>query len=260
MTGPGTNTYILGRGRVAVLDPGPAMGAHLAAILAALGPDEHVSHILITHTHLDHTALVPALVAETGAVTAGFGAYTGARTNSGEGIDHDFAPDIVLADGNLLAGDTWQVQALHTPGHAANHLCFAFGDVLFSGDHVMSWSTSLIAPPDGDMAAYMASLRRLQTGAWYTAYPSHGAPITDLLARLAFLIAHRHAREAAILAALAQGPLSVTALTARVYTDIPATLLPAAQRNVLAHLLDLQRQTRVTIDDATRQNPIVTRS
>jgi glyoxylase-like metal-dependent hydrolase (beta-lactamase superfamily II) len=260
MTGSGTNTYILGRGRVAVLDPGPAMDAHLAAILAALGPDEAVSHILVSHTHLDHTALVPALVAATGATTAGYGAYAGARSDTGEGIDHDFAPEIVLADGDTLAGDDWQVQALHTPGHAANHLCFVFGDVLFSGDHVMGWSTSLIAPPDGDMAAYMASLRRLQTGAWQVAHAGHGDPVIDLPARLAFLIAHRQAREAAILAVLAQGPLSLSALTAQVYTDIPAALLPAAQRNVMAHLIDLQRQSRVQMHSKSHPDPIVTRS
>jgi glyoxylase-like metal-dependent hydrolase (beta-lactamase superfamily II) len=235
------------------------MDVHLAAIMAALKPGEAVSHILVTHTHLDHTALIPALVAETGAVTAGFGAYTGARTNSGEGIDHDFVPDMALADGDTLAGDDWQVQALHTPGHAANHLCFAFDDVLFSGDHVMGWSTSLIDPPDGDMAAYMASLRRLQTGAWRVAHAGHGDPITNLPARLATLIVHRQAREAAILAALAQRPLRLTALTAQVYTDIPVTLLPAAKRNVLAHLIDLQRQNRITSDDLAAPNPIVTR-
>jgi glyoxylase-like metal-dependent hydrolase (beta-lactamase superfamily II) len=257
MTGAGTNTYILGRGRVAVLDPGPAMDAHLKAVMAALGPDERVSHILITHTHLDHTALVPALVAATGAVTAGFGAYTGARTDTGEGIDHAFAPDIGLADGDTLAGDDWQVQALHTPGHAANHLCFSMGDVLFSGDHVMGWSTSLISPADGDMAAYMASLRRLQTGDWRVAHPGHGAAIPDVAARLNDLVAHRRVREAAIRAALAAGPLPLSTLTARVYTDISPTLLPAAMRNVLAHVIDLQARNLIVTSDLATPDPLL---
>jgi glyoxylase-like metal-dependent hydrolase (beta-lactamase superfamily II) len=263
MTGTGTNTYVLGTGRVAVLDPGPDDPAHLAAIMAALQPGEAISHIIVTHTHLDHSAAAPHLVQATGALTAGFGPYgagltpIAGLTDGGEGIDRTFAPDIHLADGAVLSGDDWHVSAIHTPGHAANHLCFAFGDVLFSGDHVMAWSTSLISPPDGDMAAYMASLRRLQAGTWRATYPGHGAAITDLPARLATLIAHRQTREAAICAALGAGPLSLSTLTTLVYTDISPMLLPAAMRNILAHIIDLQRKNRVYCDSITLPNPIV---
>jgi glyoxylase-like metal-dependent hydrolase (beta-lactamase superfamily II) len=260
MTGTGTNTYILGRGRVAVLDPGPAMPVHLAAIMAALVPGETISHILVTHTHLDHSALVPALAAATGAATVGFGPYEGALSDSGEGIDHTFAPDIRVADGDVLSGDDWQVQAVHTPGHAANHVCFASGDVLFSGDHVMGWSTSLISPPDGDMAAYMASLARLQSGVWSVAYPGHGAAIADVPARLAFLLVHRQQREAAILAALGPRALRLSDLTATVYTDISTALLPAAQRNTLAHVIDLHARNLVTVDSFAITDPTITRA
>jgi glyoxylase-like metal-dependent hydrolase (beta-lactamase superfamily II) len=269
MTGRGTNTYILGRERVAVLDPGPALDVHLAAIIAALRPGEAVGHILVTHTHLDHSALAPALVRATGAVTVGFGPQGAGQSavmqalaaaglpDGGEGIDRQFVPDLVLVDGQTLAGDDWQVQALHTAGHAANHLCYAMGDLLFSGDHVMGWSTSLISPPDGDMAAYMASLARLQARDWSIAYPGHGDAIPDVPARLATLIAHRRTREGAILAALTADGLRLSALTARLYTDIPPALLPAAQRNVLAHIIDLQARNLIHVEGLTTADPQV---
>lgn len=264
MTGTGTNTYILGQGRVAVLDPGPLIPSHFAAIIAALDPGESITHILVSHTHLDHSALAPALAQATGALTCGFGPHgTGQSaamqalhlTEGGEGIDRTFSTESILSDGDTLAGDNWHLRVLHTPGHAANHLCFASGDMLFSGDHVMGWSTSLISPPDGDMAAYMASLARLQSMQWRIAYPGHGDPIPDVRTRLAALITHRHLREAAILAALTAQPLHLSALTTRVYTDIHAALLPAARRNVLAHVIDLQSRNLIVVDNLTAQDP-----
>jgi glyoxylase-like metal-dependent hydrolase (beta-lactamase superfamily II) len=263
MTGTGTNTYILGFGRVAVIDPGPLQDAHLTAVLNALKPSEIVTHILVTHTHLDHSALAPRLAHLTGALTAGFGPYRTppfALPHGGEGIDHHFMPGLCLPDGASLSDDTWHIQALHTPGHAANHLCFAWGDLLFSGDHVMGWSTSLISPPDGDMAAYMASLFRLQAHPWAKALPGHGAPVTDVPARLDALIAHRRAREAAILAVLTAQPCLLSALTEQVYMTTPAALRPAARRNVLAHALDLAARNEITLENPAAPDPLLRRT
>lgn len=257
-TGAGTNSYIVGEGEVAVIDPGPRDPAHLAALLAALSPEERVARIVVTHAHLDHSALARELAARTGAPVLGFGPAHAGRSatmarlaaeglaGGGEGVDGDFVPDALLADGDLVKGDGWHLTALHTPGHFAGHLCLAWGERLFSGDLVMGWATSLVSPPDGDMAAYMASLHRLAQGRWSRLYPGHGAPVEDPAARIAELVAHRRAREGAILAALAGGPLTLQALTARVYADTPPALHPAAARNALAHLIALCEDGRAT--------------
>ncbi|PZR00992.1 MAG: MBL fold metallo-hydrolase [Cereibacter sphaeroides] len=249
MTGPGTNTWIVGKGEVAVIDPGPADEAHLKAILGTLGPDERISHILVTHAHLDHSALAPALARRTGAPVLAFGgardgispamATLGLAESKSEGLDLAFVPDLRLADGDTVAGNGWNLRAIHTPGHLGNHLCFAWGDRCFTGDHVMGWSTSLVAPPEGDMTAYMASLARLARERWTEFLPAHGDPIPNPAARLAELTAHRRQREAQILAALADGPLPIPALATRIYTDLAPPLRGAAERNVLAHLIDL---------------------
>jgi hydroxyacylglutathione hydrolase len=262
MTGPGTWTDILGTGEVAVIDPGPDIDSHLAAVLAALEPGETVAAILVTHAHLDHSALAPGLAAATGAPILGFGAADSGRSplmqrlvraglrGGGEGIDLGFCPDRRLAEGDTVAGPDWALQALHTPGHMGGHLAFAWEDVLFCGDLVMAWAPSLISPPDGDMGAYMASLRRLAGQPWRMLLPTHGAPIPDPSARLAELIAHRQDRERQVLAALAGGPVDLATLTARVYRDIAPTLLPAARRNALAHLIDLAERNLVVSDPA----------
>jgi glyoxylase-like metal-dependent hydrolase (beta-lactamase superfamily II) len=269
LTGTGTNTWLVGRKNVAVIDPGPADSAHLAAILAALAPTERISHIFVTHNHLDHTALVSALVAATGAVTAGFGKATDGRStmmqklaaqglaSGGEGLDLVFQPDICLHDNAVVAEHGWQLQALHTPGHAATHLCFAWGKRLFTGDHVMGWSSSLVSPPDGDMTDYMAGLERLSKGEWQIACPGHGPVITDPIGRMTALLAHRRQREAALLAAIAHGPLALQALTAVVYHDVPVALHPAARRNVLAHVIDLQGRNLISCHDLCASDPII---
>jgi hydroxyacylglutathione hydrolase len=254
MTERGTNTYLLGRGTLAVIDPGPAIPAHLEAILAALGPGERIGHILVTHSHLDHSPLARPLAEATGAPVLAFGPSTAGRSpamaalaaaglGGGEGVDAGFAPDVTLADGAQVEADDWRLTALWTPGHFGNHLCFAAEGLaegaIFSGDHVMGWASSLISPPDGDMAAYMASLARLAAVPARRLYPGHGAPGEDPAGRIAELTAHRRAREAAIRAALTPEPRSLSAITAAVYTDVPAALRPAAERNALAHLLDL---------------------
>lgn len=258
MTLHGTNSFLLGRGDVAVIDPGPALPGHLAALLAALEPGERITHILVTHSHLDHSGLVPALASATGAPVLAFGPSDAGRSpamaalaaggdlGGGEGVDAGFAPDIRLADGATVAGDSWQVTALWTPGHMGNHLSFETEGRIFSGDHVMGWSSSFVSPPDGDMGAYMASLARLAGRDAQVLHPAHGGPVTDPAARIAELARHRRAREAAILEALARGPADVATLTARIYTDTPPALHPAAARNVLSHLVDLVDRNLVT--------------
>lgn len=250
LTGTGTNTWLLGATELAVIDPGPDLPAHLEAILAEVGPGQRISHILVTHAHLDHSALAPRLAAITGAPILAFGTATEGRSPlmrrlapslppHGEGLDLAFTPDERLTDGTTLHGPDWSLAALHTPGHLGGHLCLALGDVLFSGDHVMGWSTSVVSPPDGDMSAYMASLSRLQSQSWSRFLPGHGDPVENPRQRLDELVTHRLQREAQILQALNDGPARIPTLAARIYRDIPVQLLPAAERNVFAHLIDL---------------------
>lgn len=262
MTLHGTNTYILGEGRVAVIDPGPADRTHLAAILAALAPGESVSHIFVTHAHLDHSPLARPLAEATLAPVLAFGGPEAGRSavmirlatsgllGGGEGVDACFRPDIALADGDIVEGPNWSLRALHTPGHFGNHLCFVWQGGTFSGDHVMGWASALISPPDGDLSDYMASLARLGAVAPPRLYPGHGAPVDKPATRLAELATHRRNRNKQILASLADGAQDAASLTARIYTDTPKTLLPAAQRNVFAHLIDLEEQRLVTSDHA----------
>lgn len=261
MTLHGTNTFLLGEGAVAVIDPGPADAGHLAAILGALGPGERVSHIFVTHAHLDHSPLAPVLAARTGAPVVAFGDARAGRSatmarlaaegllGGGEGVDAGFRPDETLDDGAEVAGAGWRLRALHTPGHFGNHLCFAARlggrPVIFTGDHVMGWSTSIVSPPDGDMGAFLRSLDRLAAEPAERLYPAHGAPVDDPARRIADLRSHRRAREAQILGALAEGAATPASLTRRIYRDTPAALLPAAERNVLAHLIDLAERSRV---------------
>lgn len=259
LTGKGTNTWILGATDLVVIDPGPDDAAHLDAILGSVGPGQRISHIVVTHAHLDHSALAPRLSARAQAPVHAFGTATDGRSalmaqlapglpDHGEGLDRSFAPDARLLDGQSLSGPDWTLQALHTPGHLGGHLCLALGDTLFSGDHVMGWSTSIVSPPDGDMGAYMASLHRLADRRWSRFLPGHGDPVAAPDQRLQDLISHRRTREAQILSALAEGPSRIPPLTARVYRDIPHHLLPAAERNVLAHLLDLASRNRIAAE------------
>lgn len=248
----GTNTYLIGRGRVAVLDPGPADEAHLAAILAALR-GEVVTHILVSHTHRDHSPGARALQEATGAPMLAFAPHLTPAGEGGEGGDHDFQPDIRLADGEALEGGDWRLTALHTPGHCGNHLCFALEDsgILFSADHVMSWSTSVVSPPDGDMAAYMRSLERLQAreGRDRMLLPGHGPAITEPAPFLAALAAHRQKREERVIAALAnKGRATADELVGPVYGPMDPRLIRAAGRSLLAHLIKLEAEGAVRRD------------
>jgi hydroxyacylglutathione hydrolase len=246
-TGAGTNTWIVGRRRLAVIDPGPDDAGHLAAILRAAGPGR-ITAIVVTHAHADHTTLARRLADATGAPVHAFGDARAGRDpaiaalgdlGGGEGVDTGFAPDVLLPDGGVLADEDWRLTAIHTPGHMGNHISLAMGDLLFSGDHAMGWATSIVSPPDGDMGAYMASLDRLLARGPARLLPGHGETVEDGAARLAALRDHRRSREAAIRAALAAGAATPAAITAAVYADVPPALHPAALRNVLAHLIDL---------------------
>ncbi|MCP5072195.1 MAG: MBL fold metallo-hydrolase [Rhodobacteraceae bacterium] len=270
MTFTGTQTYLLGTGAVAVIDPGPEDDAHLEALLGAIAGAE-VSHILVTHNHLDHSPLSRRLSAVTGAPVLAFGQAHEARSpvmerlaaagalGGKEGIDADFSPDRKLTDGQVVDGDGWTVRAVHTPGHLSNHLCFAWEEqgAVFTGDHVMGWATTMVSPPDGDLTEFMRSMARLQDrGDDRIYYPGHGGAIARPLAMVAHQISHRQNREVQILETLKQGGGTPSELAAKIYTDVDPRLLPAATRNVLAHLIDLSERGHVTgegeITQATR--------
>jgi glyoxylase-like metal-dependent hydrolase (beta-lactamase superfamily II) len=267
----GTGVYILGAGsQVAVIDPGPALPDHIDALKRALGP-RRVSHILVTHTHRDHSPAAAALKAFSRAKTYGLplrpslarGPATGtspvadgggdpvlAEGMADEAHDHDFVPDVAVTDSMRIDGDGFVLECVATPGHTANHMCYALVQekALFSGDHVMGWSTSVIAPPDGNMAEYLASLEKLAARDDEIFYPTHGSPITDPQAWLGQLIAHRRMREAQILAALADGGATVAGLVERLYPVIEPALRPAAAQQIAAHLHHLQARGRAAPD------------
>jgi glyoxylase-like metal-dependent hydrolase (beta-lactamase superfamily II) len=249
----GTGTYIVGHGTVAVIDPGPDLPDHLDALLRAL-KGETVSHILVTHTHLDHSPLARPLAQATGAPILAFGPH-GSKSGDEddpveEGGDHTFRPDQRLKDGDVIRGPGWTLQAVHTPGHTANHLCFALAEekALFPGDHVMGWSTTVVSPPDGDMAAYMASLKKLMDRDDEIYWPTHGGPIHRPRRFLSALLAHRRSREEQILAAVAQGLDTIPAMVAKMYAAVDKRLHPAAARSVLAHIIHLCATGRLATD------------
>jgi glyoxylase-like metal-dependent hydrolase (beta-lactamase superfamily II) len=247
----GTGVYVVGDRDVAVIDPGPDDAEHLTALKRALD-GLTVTHILITHTHADHSPAARALKEWTGAKTYGFGPHPGARDEAQveEGGDFDFAPDIAVRDSDIIRGDGFIVTAVHTPGHTSNHICYAFEEekALFTGDHVMGWSTSVVIPPDGDMAEYLASLRKLPARDDRVYWPTHGGPIRDPKPLVEWLIAHRLEREAQIVAAVAQGHTRIADMVHTIYFDTDPRLYPAAAMSVLSHLIKLVREGRITTD------------
>lgn len=249
----GTGTYVVGESEVAVIDPGPDLSEHVEALLSGLGR-ERVTHILVTHTHRDHSPAARALKEATGAPTWGFGPHAAGRRGEAqqieEGGDWDFVPDATIADGERIKGKGWEFEAVHTPGHTSNHLCFALAGtgILFSGDHVMGWSTSVIVPPDGDMAAYMASLDKLLGRGDRVYWPTHGPAITDPRGHVRAFIAHRREREAGILDCLRAGIDDIEGIVERLYVGLQPGLRRAAGRSVFAHLLDLHGRGAVEAD------------
>ena len=253
MTFTGTQTYILGEKGVAIIDPGPDDDAHFWALLDAT-TDACVTHIIVTHAHVDHSPLAKRLSRHLDVPVFGFKEPTPTcvrrrrldtmfrKMKGGEGIDHGHHVDVALHDGTIVAGREWELEALHTPGHLADHLCLAWRNTgyVFTGDHVMSWATTMVSPPDGDMRAFMNSLQRMANRVGdRTYFPGHGGPVEEPQAMIDWQIRHRRTRESQILDCLSEEQLTPKDLVKRIYADIDRRLVPAAERNVLAHLIDL---------------------
>jgi glyoxylase-like metal-dependent hydrolase (beta-lactamase superfamily II) len=257
----GTGTYIVGSGEVAVIDAGPADPRHIDAILAATR-GETITHQLVTHTHNDHSPGAALLKQATAAETWAFGPHGSGRPEPGivveEGADHEFSPDHRVRHGDRIEGEGWNVEAVFTPGHTSNHVCFALTEdqALFSGDHVMGWSSTVVSPPDGDMAAYMASLALLLDRHDAVYYPTHGPAITDPKTHVAALIAHRRERERQIMAQLKAGRHTIADMVEIMYADIHPRLHPAARRSVLAHLIHMTETAKVVTDGAPEEGSV----
>ena len=243
----GTVSYIVGRGQVGIIDPGPDDATHVEALLNAVR-GETVTHIFVTHTHRDHSPAAAAVKAATGAKTYAEGPHRAARPlhigdapRSEAGGDRDFRPDVALKDGEVVTGAGWSLEALATPGHTANHMAFALREakLLFSGDHVMGWSTTIVAPPDGAMSDYMASLEKFARRPETLYFPGHGGAVKDAPRFVAQLIRHRQGREASILHRLAKGPTDIPTLVRVIYIGLDPRLVGGAGLSVLAHLEDL---------------------
>jgi glyoxylase-like metal-dependent hydrolase (beta-lactamase superfamily II) len=240
----GTGTYVIGEGRVAVVDPGPDLPEHVDALLAAL-EGETITHLLVTHTHRDHSPACRPVQAATGARTYGFGRHGSGKIDSGvqveEGADKDFEPDVVLAHGDVVEGIGWSFECVHTPGHTSNHMCYQLREheALFSGDHVMGWSTTIISPPDGDMAAYIESLELLLTRDDCAYWPTHGPCIRNPKPLVQALIAHRLERADEVRGCLAEGVDTIARMVPRMYADLPESMYPAAARSVFSTLIYL---------------------
>lgn len=251
----GTGTYLVGSGNgLAVIDPGPMLEKHGEAILKAAGT-RAISHILVTHSHIDHSPLSRWLKQETGAPIYGFGPHGAGRKGGldGEdveaGADRDFTPDHLLADDDVISGNGWTLRAIHTPGHTANHLCFLLQEdnTLFCGDHIMGWATTVIAPPDGDMRAYLASLKKIIATGPKQLLPTHGPAVENPEPFIRGIITHRRMREGQILKHLEDGPKSIDILVSQMYKDVNKALHPAAARSVLAHLIALVEDGRIDV-------------
>jgi glyoxylase-like metal-dependent hydrolase (beta-lactamase superfamily II) len=257
----GTISYIVGKGNVAIVDPGPDDPAHIGALLEAVR-NETVTHIFVTHTHRDHSPAVPAIKAATGATVYAEGPHRAARPlHIGEhnpldaSADRDFVPDVALKEGAVVEGDGWAIEAITTPGHTANHMCYALKgtNILFAGDHVMAWATSIVAPPDGAMSDYMASLNKLAKRSETIYLPGHGPAITDAPRFVSYYILHRKAREASILHRLGKGETDIPTIVRAIYIGIDPRLMNAAGYSVLAHLEDLVGRGIV----ATNGDPVI---
>ena len=275
----GTGTYLVGRGAVAVIDPGPAMDAHVDAIVAALEPGERITKIFVTHTHSDHSPATPVLAARTDAPSWGFGPHGAVPDDDPddrivfgdeeadrsdapkdgdilrEAADTSFVPDTRIGHGDVVAGKGWTLEAIHTPGHTSNHLCFALREerAVFTGDHVMGWSTSVIGPPDGELGAYLDSLRLLLERDDLVYWPTHGPPITHPHALVRAFLVHRQERTQQVLDRLAKGPATIAELVPEMYADVSKGLWRPAAASTYAHLLMLVDEGKVASDGPPRR-------
>ena len=245
----GTGVYLVGKGAVAVIDPGPDDPAHIEALLRALA-GERLTHIFVTHRHLDHSPAARPLQAATSAKIWATGIAPRSSPDAfvaEEGDDLGFRPDIVAADGETFSGPGWTLEAVYTPGHTSDHMCLALKEenALFSGDHIMGWSTTVVSPPDGDMDAYLTSLEKVQARNFSTLWPTHGPPVVDVGAFIEAYRAHRMEREGQIIARLEAGQTRIKDMVAVIYADVDKRLYPAAAHSVLAHMIRLLRQGRV---------------
>ena len=282
----GTGTYLIGQGEVAVVDPGPPLLSHLDDILSALDPGEVITHAFITHTHSDHSPLTKQLKERTGAISYGFGPHGAVREDDPndrvdfseyisteeqdqyrkeyeelpeelkrEGADTEFAPDVFLADGDIVHGPTWTIGAIHTPGHCSNHLCFELKEErsLFSGDHVMGWATSVVGPPDGSMKNYMESLRKLLPFNHDLYWPTHGPAIPNPVDYVSSFISHREEREEQIVSFLRKGPQKIADFVPEMYAKYDKRLWYPAAGSVHAHLLHMVETGRAEVVDAAEE-------
>ena len=261
MTSTGTNTYILGRKELLIIDPGPNSEAHLRNIMEVIPKYTKVTHILITHSHLDHSGLAPKLSKILNAPTLAFGTALDGLSNDMKsickmgltsekfGIDTEFVPDHFLKDEEKISSREWEVVAHHTPGHLSNHICYQYLDKLFTGDHIMEWSTSVISPPEGDVSQFINSCEKIYNLHCEKFYPGHGIPVENPSERIAELIEHRKKREIEILNFLKNRDATISQITKNIYLNIDQNLLSVASRNVKAHLVDLIIKKQVTVDD-----------
>jgi glyoxylase-like metal-dependent hydrolase (beta-lactamase superfamily II) len=250
----GTGVYIIGRGDVAIIDPGPDDATHIEALKRAV-VHERVTHIFVTHRHLDHSPAARPLAAHTGAKIYASGVaprFSPDDFVAEAGDDFGFKPDVVVQDGEIFSGPDWTLEALMTPGHTSDHMCLALREenALFSGDHIMGWSTTVVSPPDGDMDAYLQSLDKVQTRGFSTLWPTHGPPVTEVRTFIQAYKDHRLDRETQIVTQLRAGQTQILDMVPVMYADVDKRLYPAAAHSVLAHLIRLVRQGRVIADGA----------
>ena len=253
MTFKGTNTYVVGDTELAIIDPGPNSDIHFANIIKVIA-NRPVKFVFLTHSHIDHSPLAKKISDELGTDTYAFGPSGSGLSeimhnliaegyeSGGEGIDDDFHPDHLVKDGDIFMLNNEKIKAIYTPGHMGNHVCYQYDKLLFSGDHIMGWATSMVSPPYGDLTQFMASCRTLQTKQFDLFLPGHGEPVKNPNERLNFIISHRLDREEQILSTIKNKPMTAMEITEIVYTEIDYRLVPAATRNVFAHLIDLNER------------------
>jgi len=251
----GTGVYIIGDKNVAVIDPGPALPEHRAALDKAL-EGRKVTHVLMTHHHIDHSPLAIPLARDHGCDVYGYGLQLrppeGGEVRLEAGDDLTFKPDVEIRCGDVIQGDGWTIEAIHTPGHTSNHMCFDLREenTLFSGDHIMGWSTSVVSPPDGHMGDYLDSLKRIKARKFDRIWPTHGPCIDKVDEFVGAYIDHRLAREAQIMCALESGLTEIMPIVEKLYVDVDKRLYPAAAHSVLSHLIHMRETGRVTSDQA----------